>query len=136
MEPATKNITAPVYTQQGRSYAIAVRNSNKNSSSTNTALPDKLPKVSKLEDTFLAMQEMMKQNANILQVLTTLMIQVIQLLQRKWRQQYRYSCQTLKIFAWNANGLIQRKIELAQFLNTEKTDVALISTVNSVKQLM
>lgn len=83
MEPATKNITAPVYTQQGRSYAIAVRNSNKNSSSTNTALPDKLPKVSKLEDTFLAMQEMMKQNANILQVLTTLMIQVIQLLQRK-----------------------------------------------------
>ncbi len=35
--------------------------------------------------------------------------------------------QKIKITAWNANGLLLRKTELAQFLSEEKIDVALIS---------
>lgn len=35
--------------------------------------------------------------------------------------------QTTKILTWNANGLLARKMELTQFMNTGKIDIALIS---------
>lgn len=37
------------------------------------------------------------------------------------------SRQTTKILTWNINGLLARKTELTQFLNSEKIDIALIS---------
>lgn len=37
---------------------------------------------------------------------------------------------TLRIVAWNANGLVQRKQELDNFLKTENIDIALISEIH------
>jgi len=37
------------------------------------------------------------------------------------------SSHTLRILTWNANGLLSRKTELTQFLNTEEVHIALIS---------
>ncbi|VVC28797.1 Endonuclease/exonuclease/phosphatase [Cinara cedri] len=37
---------------------------------------------------------------------------------------------TLRIVAWNANGLVQRKQDLDNFLNTENINIALISEIH------
>jgi len=41
---------------------------------------------------------------------------------------------TLKIMAWNANGLLQHQQELQAVLDTEKVDVCLVSGTQSTKQ--
>jgi len=37
---------------------------------------------------------------------------------------------TLRIIAWNANGLVQRKQELEDFLHNENIDIALVSEIH------
>jgi len=41
---------------------------------------------------------------------------------------------TLKIMAWNANGLLQHQQELQVVLDTEKVDVCLVSETHFTKQ--